>query len=151
MLGWALATFVKAMKIRLRKNRLFILALTVRSPPGWNEFVIDYDGYGFFFLLSANMGSQFLSNLPVIFISLTKVASAHPSINYFQIFRCHTCMIDETFKFNHPKIWKYHIFSYLADYIQKCQLFFRHSVAQRTVDDREHDMTHFANFAYYVC
>ena len=29
------------------------------------------------------------------FIPSTKVASAHPSINYFQIFWCH--MIDETF------------------------------------------------------
>ena len=36
---------------------------------------------------SAQMDSQFLRNL--IFTPLTKVASAHPSINYFQIFLCH--------------------------------------------------------------
>ena len=47
------------------------------------------------------MDSQFLRNL--IFIPLTKVASAHQSINYFQIFWCH--MIDETF--SHRYIWKF--------------------------------------------
>ena len=46
------------------------------------------------------MDSQFLRNL--IFIPLTKVTSAHRSINYFQILWCH--MIDETF--SHPLIWK---------------------------------------------
>ena len=52
MLGWALATFVKDMKIRLRKNWLSILA-EVRSPPaseiadGLMNFMINYDGYGF--------------------------------------------------------------------------------------------------------
>ena len=49
---------------------------------------------------SAKLDSQFLRNL--IFKPLTKVASTHPSINYFQIFWCH--MIDETF--SHPYIWK---------------------------------------------
>ena len=47
---------------------------------------------------SAKMDSQFLRNL--IFIPFTKVASAHPSMNYFQTFWCH--MIDDTF--SHPYI-----------------------------------------------
>ena len=42
---------------------------------------------------SAKADSQFLRNL--IFIPFTNVASAHPSISYFQIFGCR--MIDETF------------------------------------------------------
>ena len=46
---------------------------------------------------SANMDSRFLRNL--ILIPITKVASAHPSIYHFQIFRH---MIDETF--SHPYI-----------------------------------------------
>ena len=51
MLWWALDTFVKDMKIRLRKNWLFIL--TEREVPqgeNWfwsGEFMISYDGYGF--------------------------------------------------------------------------------------------------------
>ena len=50
MLEWALATFVKSMKIRLRKNRLSILA--EREVPQsrnclWcDELMINYDGYG---------------------------------------------------------------------------------------------------------
>ena len=47
---------------------------------------------------SAKIYSQFLRNL--IFIPFTKVASAFPSINNFQICWCH--MIDETF--SHPYI-----------------------------------------------
>ena len=50
---------------------------------------------------SAKMDSQFLRNL--IFIPLTKVASAHRSIHFFQMFLCH--MIDETF--SHPYIWTF--------------------------------------------
>ena len=50
MLGWALATFVKSMKIRLRKNWLSILAeqeVPQRRNCGWcDEFMIKYDGYG---------------------------------------------------------------------------------------------------------
>ena len=42
------------------------------------------------------MDIRFLRNL--IFIPLTKVASAHRGITYFQIFWCH--MIDETFSVN---------------------------------------------------
>ena len=51
MLGWTLATFVKGMKIRLRKNWLSILA--EREVPQsrnclWcDELMINYDGYGF--------------------------------------------------------------------------------------------------------
>ena len=50
MLGWALATFVKGMKIRLRKNWLSILAK--REVPQsrnclWcDELMINYDRYG---------------------------------------------------------------------------------------------------------
>ena len=50
MLGWALATFVKGMKIWLRKNRLSILA--EREVPQhrnclWcDKLMINYDGYG---------------------------------------------------------------------------------------------------------
>ena len=50
-LGWALATFVKDMKIRLRNNWLSILA--EREVPQcrncwWSDaFMINYDGYGF--------------------------------------------------------------------------------------------------------
>ena len=51
MLQWALATFVKGMKIRLRKNWLSILAereVPQRRYWRWNgEFMINYDGYGF--------------------------------------------------------------------------------------------------------
>ena len=70
---------------------------------------------------SAKMDSQFLRNL--IFIPFTKVASAHPSITQFQIFRCH--MIDETFSHptydNFPKMC--HIMFYLAHY-SKVSIFF---------------------------
>ena len=50
MLGWALATFVKVMKIRLHKNRLSILAER-KVPQSRNclwrdELMINYDGYG---------------------------------------------------------------------------------------------------------
>ena len=50
MLGWALATFVKGMKIRLRKNWLSILA-TREVPQSRNclwcdELMIHYDRYG---------------------------------------------------------------------------------------------------------
>ena len=64
--------------------------------------------------------SQFLRNL--IFTSFTKVASAHPSINYFQIFWCH--MIDETF--SHSYIWTFpeNVSVFIWQTIQKCQLFF---------------------------
>ena len=65
MLGRALTTFVKGMKIMLRKNWLSILA--EREVP------------------------------------LTKLVSAHPSINYFQIYWYH--MIAHTF--SHPYIWKF--------------------------------------------
>ena len=45
MLGWALATFVKGMKIRLHKNWLSILA--ERRNCRWCDgFMINYDGYG---------------------------------------------------------------------------------------------------------
>ena len=47
------------------------------------------------------MDSQFLRNL--IFIPLTKVASAHQSINNFRFFVCH--VIDKTF--SHPYIWTF--------------------------------------------
>ena len=51
MLWWALATFVKGMKIRLRKNWLSILAeREVPQCRNWwwsGEFMINYDGYGF--------------------------------------------------------------------------------------------------------
>ena len=50
MLRWALATFVKGMKIRLRKNWLPILAeREVPQRRNWRwygEFMINYDGYG---------------------------------------------------------------------------------------------------------
>ena len=49
----------------------------------------------------AKMDNQFLGNL--IFIPFTKVASAHPSMNYFQISWCH--MINQTF--SHPYIYKF--------------------------------------------
>ena len=68
---------------------------------------------------SAKMDSQFLRN--IICIPLTKVASAHPSINNFQISWCH--MIDDTVSHpykNFPKF--FHIF-YLADY-SKVSTFF---------------------------
>ena len=51
MLGWALATFVKGMKIRLRK--IWLSNLAEREVPQhrncwWSdEFMINYDGYGF--------------------------------------------------------------------------------------------------------
>ena len=50
MLGWALATFVKGMKIRLRKNWLSILKR--ENPQSRNclwcdELMINYDRYGF--------------------------------------------------------------------------------------------------------
>ena len=54
MLGWALATFVNGMKIRLRKNWLSILA--ERGVPQhrnclWcDESMINYDGYGLCFV-----------------------------------------------------------------------------------------------------
>ena len=48
MLGWALATFVKDMKIRLRKNWLSILAERELPHCWWSEeFMINYYGYGF--------------------------------------------------------------------------------------------------------
>ena len=50
------------------------------------------------FSLSQN-GQPILAQ-PIIFIPFTKVASAHPSMNYFKLFLCH--MIDETF--SHPYI-----------------------------------------------
>ena len=50
MLRWALATSVKDMKIRLRKNWLSVLAereVPLRRNCWWcDEFMIDYDGYG---------------------------------------------------------------------------------------------------------
>ena len=50
MHGWALATFVKGMKIRLRKNWLSILAKR-KIPQSRNclwcdELMINYDRYG---------------------------------------------------------------------------------------------------------
>ena len=50
MLGWALATFVKGVKIRLRENWLSVLAdqkVPQRRNCRWSdEFMINYDGYG---------------------------------------------------------------------------------------------------------
>ena len=50
MRGWALATFVKGMKIRMRKNWLPISAeqeVPQRRNCRWcDEFMINYDRYG---------------------------------------------------------------------------------------------------------
>ena len=50
MHGWALATFVKGVKIRLGKNCLSVFAerrvLHRRHCRWWDEFMINYDGYG---------------------------------------------------------------------------------------------------------
>ena len=49
MLEWALTTFIKGMKIRLRKSWLSILAewnVPQRRNCQWSdEFMINYDGY----------------------------------------------------------------------------------------------------------
>ena len=73
---------------------------------------------------SAKTDSQFLRNL--IFTPFTKVASAHPSMNYFQICWCH--MIDETF--SHTYIWTFseNVSVFIWQTIHKCQLFLRHPV-----------------------
>ena len=66
------------------------------------------------------MDSQFLHNL--ILISFTKVASAHLSINYFQLFWRH--MRDGTF--SHPSIWKFpeNVSHFLFDRLFKSVNFF---------------------------
>ena len=52
MLGRALATFVKGMKIRLRKNWLSVLGerkVPQRRNCRWcDEFMVNYDGYGLY-------------------------------------------------------------------------------------------------------
>ena len=83
--------------------KIFTLSSQIKLNLLWSSSLIINSSHHRQFLLwgtsrLAKMDNQFLRNL--IFIPFTKVASAHPRMNYFQICWCH--MIDETF--SHPCI-----------------------------------------------
>ena len=84
---------------------------------------------------SAKTDGQFLPNL--IFTPFTKVASAHPSINYFQIFLVSYDFIDETGlqPYIHMKILE-NVSVFIWQTIQKCQLFFETLGREALKNDR---------------
>ena len=72
MLGWALATYVKGVKIRLRKNWLSVLAerkVPQRRNCRWcDEFMINYDGYWLCSVCHGLCNQKFMNKWACIYI-----------------------------------------------------------------------------------